>query len=194
MSRPSVEVLLAGGYALFLLGVGVLLEVTAGRVARRAHRWRIGGFTYHEQLDAWQCPQGAHLWPREVDHELRLVRYRARAETCNACPVKAACTDSDDGREVVRPLDPWLRSEVGRFHRGMSLALAALAAFLLLLELARHHAGADLAVLAAALAVVAAAGWRLLAAFAAAAVPAQPPAGPGTRQAQRRGEADPGPR
>ncbi len=69
----------------------------------------------------------------------------------------------------------------------MSLALAALAAFLLVLELARHHAGADLAVLGAVLAVVVVAGWRLLAAFAAGAAgaagahapPPAPPA-PGT--------------
>ena len=56
------------------------------------------------------------------------MRYRAKAHVCNACPRKDACTDSDHGREIVRPLDPWPHSEAGRFHRGISLLLVVLGA------------------------------------------------------------------
>src|SRR5260370_40657547 len=30
-------------------------------------------------------------------------QYRADAATCNACPVKEKCTDSENGRSVLRP-------------------------------------------------------------------------------------------
>jgi hypothetical protein len=82
-----------------------------------------------------------------------LVRYRARAKVCNACPVKERCTDSDHGRELVRPLDPWPHSEAGRFHRVISLMLVVLAACVLLVEIARHHRPADAAALCALLAL-----------------------------------------
>ena len=123
----SPEALLFAGYAGFLLAAAVVLEWLSAHTHRRALRYRTAGFTYDEQHDHWQCPEGEHLWPHEFDHERRLVRYRAKAHVCNGCPVKAACTDSDRGREIVRPLDPWPHSEAGRFHRGLSLMLVALA-------------------------------------------------------------------
>jgi hypothetical protein len=85
------------------------------------------------------CPEGESLWPHELDEERRLVRYRARAHVCNACAFKHRCTDSDRGREIVRPLDPWPHSEAGRFHRTISLLMIALAALILVVEAARHH-------------------------------------------------------
>ena len=94
-----------------------------------------------------------------------MVRYRARPQICNHCPAKPECTDSDEGGEVVRPMDPWPHSEAGRFHRGISLAVDLVAALILAAELVRNHAPAELAVLTAALVVVALAAWHLHAAF-----------------------------
>ncbi len=108
-----------------------MLEWLSAHTHRRSLRYRTAGFTYHEQHDHWECPEGEHLWPHEFDHERRLVRYRAKAHVCNGCPRKEACTDSDRGREIVRPLDPWPHSEAGRFHRGLSLMLVALALLVL---------------------------------------------------------------
>jgi hypothetical protein len=180
MSPPHAEVLLVGAYALFLLVAGGLLERTAGHVHRRAERWRTGGFTYHHHLDAWQCTQGQHLWPKEVDHELRVIRYRAKAPVCNACPIKQECTDADDGRELTVALDPWPHSEAGRFHRGISLVLVVLAAAFLAIEAARHHAASDLAALVVVAAAVAVTGRWALRAFRAS--PANfPEASDGTR-------------
>ena len=125
------------------------LEWLSAHTHRRSLRWRTAGFEYLEQHDAWVCPEGEHLWPHEFDHERRLVRYRARAHVCNGCPRKEACTDSAVGREIVRPLDRWPHSEAGRFHRGISLMLVALALLVLAVGLARNHASADLALLAA---------------------------------------------
>jgi hypothetical protein len=154
------EVLLAAGYAAVLLGGAFVLEWLSAHTHRRALRYRTAGFTYDEVLDHWECPEGERLWPHEFDHERRLVRYRAKAHVCNACARKPACTDSDRGREIARPLDPWPHSEAGRFHRGISLVLVGLAMLIILVEAARHHRPAEAALLAAVLAAgAAAARW-----------------------------------
>ncbi len=112
--------------------------------------------------DHWTCPEGQHLWPHEFDHERRLVRYRAKAHICNGCPRKDRCTDSDVGREIVRPLDPWPHSEAGRFHRGIALMLLALAVFVLTVGGVRNHDPAEAALLLALIAVMLGVGrWML---------------------------------
>jgi Transposase DDE domain len=139
----SAEAILAGGYAVFLLAAATAIEWLSAHTHRRSLRYRTAGFTYHEQQDHWECPEGQNLWPHEFDHERRLVRYRAKAHICNRCPLKGACTDSDDGREIVRPLDPWPHSEAGRFHRGLSLMLVVLALLVIVVGAARNHDAAD---------------------------------------------------
>jgi hypothetical protein len=148
VSSVDTEVLLAGGYALLLLGMGLGLDGLARLAHRRSQAYRTAGFTYNSDHDHWICPQGEHLWPHEYDHDSRTVRYRARAHVCNGCPVKDRCTDSDRGREVVRPLDPWPHSEAGRFHRGLALIPVLLAWLILVATAVRNPAAADLAALA----------------------------------------------
>jgi hypothetical protein len=147
------EALVLTSYAGFLLVVAILLEWLSAHTHRRSLRYRTAGFAYDADHDHWTCPEGQHLWPHEFDHERRLVRYRAKAHICNGCPRKDACTDSDRGREVVRPLDPWPHSEAGRFHRGLSLVLTVLAALVLVVAGIRNHAPAEAAVAAGALAL-----------------------------------------
>ena len=156
----NAEVVLAAGYAA-LLPIGAFgLEWLSAHTHRRSLRYRTAGFTYDETQDHWECPEGQHLWPHEFDHERRLVRYRAKAHVCNGCPRKAACTDSDRGREIVRPLDPWPHSEAGRFHRAIALLMVALAALILVVEAARHHEPPEAALLLGLMAAAAlAARW-----------------------------------
>jgi hypothetical protein len=146
----NAEVILAAGYAATLIGGAFVLEWLSAHTHRRALRYRTAGFSYDDTHDHWTCPEGEHLWPHEFDHERRLVRYRAKAHICNGCPVKPACTDSDRGREVVRPLDPWPHSEAGRFHRVIALVMVGLATFILVAEGFRHHRPEETAVLLAA--------------------------------------------
>jgi Transposase DDE domain len=143
----SAEALLAAGYATALLAAALALEWLSAHTHRRSLRYRTAGFEYREEHDVWICPEGEHLWPHEFDHERRLVRYRARAHVCNGCPLKEQCTDSDRGREIVRPLDPWPHSEAGRFHRVIALLLVALAGLVLIVGLARNHEPSELAAL-----------------------------------------------
>jgi hypothetical protein len=158
----SAEVLLAAAYAAVLACGAFGLEWLSAHTHRRALRYRTAGFTYNSDHDHWKCPEGEHLWPHELDHELRLVRYRARAHVCNRCASKPLCTDSDMGREIVRPLDAWPHSEAGRFHRVIALLLVALSTLILLVAIARHHAPSETVVLVALLAPVLLAGWWLL--------------------------------
>jgi hypothetical protein len=150
-----LEVLLAVGYAVFLLGVSLGLDLMARHSHARSERYRTAGFAYHPTHDAWICPEDHLLVRSEVDPERRLVRYRGRPQICNHCPAKAECTDSDEGREVVRAMDPWPHSEAGRFHRGISLSVTLVAALILAAELVRNHGPAEIAVLGAALAATA---------------------------------------
>jgi Transposase DDE domain len=179
MSGIAPETLAVAAYVAFLVIAAGLLDVAARHAHARSDRWRIAGFSYDHRLDTWRCTQGEHLHRVDTDHALRLARYRARAERCNACPVKPQCTDSDTGREVTRPLDPWPRSEAGRFHRAICLVLLVLAAVLLAVELARHHAPVELGLGGVLLAIVLAIAARAAASFRAT------PAGlPGSRVAR----------
>ncbi len=158
----SAEALLAGGYGVALVAAALLLEWLSAHTHRRSLRYRTAGFEYREQHDVWVCPEGEHLWPHEFDRERRLVRYRARAHVCNGCPVKERCTDSQMGREIVRPVDPWPHSEAGRFHRGIAVMLVALSGLVLAAGIVRNHEPAELALLGGLLLIAGLAG-RLLA-------------------------------
>ena len=157
----SGEVYLAAAYAGALVTGAFALEWLSAHTHRRALRYRTAGFVYDPDHDNWLCPEGEQLWPHDFDREARLVRYRARAHVCNACPVKHRCTDSDRGREIVRPLDPWPHSEAGRFHRVIALSMVVLALLVLAVALARHHSLAEAALLLVVGAGAAAAGHWL---------------------------------
>ena len=158
----NAEVLLAAGYAAFLVVTAFGIEWLSAHTHRRALRFRTAGFSYVEEHDHWVCPEGEHLWLRELDPKLRLARYRARAHVCNACPSKHRCTDSDEGREIVRPLDPWPHSEAGRFHRVIALLLVSLGLLVLAVEVLRHHRVEELTLLLGMLAAtVLGARWLL---------------------------------
>jgi len=143
MKGFHVEALLGGGYAILLLLIAVLLEWLARHSQRRSDRYETAGFRFHQDRDAWECSQGARLERGEIDHQLRVIHYRAPAHTCNGCSIKAHCTNSDRGRTISMPLDPWVRSAVARFQRGISLVLLTLAALIVATELLRHGHGGE---------------------------------------------------
>ena len=159
------EALLIAAYALFLLLTAAGVDALARHSHRRSERYRTAGFAFRAELDAWECPEGELLRRIDTDHERRLVRYRARAAVCNACPAKADCTDSDEGRELAASLDPWPHSEAGRFHRGICVVLAVLAALLTAVGLIRSGAGTDAALLAVTFVAALAVTGRMLASF-----------------------------
>ncbi len=157
MSTTAVhaEVLFAAGYALGLVLLAGGLECVARYTLWQAHRYHAAGFRYRRGLDAWICPEGEHLRRIAVDPAERVARYRAPARTCNACPAKPRCTDSDGGREIQHDLRPWLGTAIGQFQRGMSLAILGFAALISSIELVRYPDVADAAALGTLLLAVA---------------------------------------
>ena len=123
----DITVWLAAGYAVFLLAAAFGVDRMARGTAARTARWHDGGFVYHADHDAWQCPQDQWLWPQSFDPDNRVMRYRGSPSVCNHCPVKDSCTSSDDGREMRRMVDTWPASESARFHRGIACAVTVLA-------------------------------------------------------------------
>ncbi|HEX6246357.1 MAG TPA: hypothetical protein VFZ64_00685 [Nocardioidaceae bacterium] len=157
----TAEVWMAGGYAVFLLLVAFGLDLVARRTATRSGGWRSGAFRYHEDHDAWVCPEDQWLWPQSFDPDNRVMRYRASPSVCNACPVKDTCTTSEHGREITRNVDPWPSSEAERFHRAIACTVAVLAVLWPLVTMAGERTGIELAVLGGAALLVAIGSWPL---------------------------------
>jgi heme A synthase len=136
MAGLPLECVLMLGYALSLALIAFLLEWMAGHAHRRSRGASTAGFTYYLDRDVWQCRQDQHLFSVFSDSIRGTVTYRAPAATCNACPSKAACTDSSHGREIERNLTD-VESGMKRFHRAVSLTLLALPSLILFVELVR---------------------------------------------------------
>jgi hypothetical protein len=133
---PTLSVLGVGldmGLVLLLVYVFVLwtggwaLECLAAAHFRRAQRYAHDGFAYDAELDRYECPQGELLTLHTFDDRNKLAIYRAPASSCNECMLKAFCTPHDEGRHVYRSLAEFHETDVGRFHRWLSLIVLGVA-------------------------------------------------------------------
>ena len=123
LSDVGFETWFAAGYSLALVALAYVIDRLARRAGAAAEGGATFGFTYHEDHDAWRCPEDQWLWPQSFDPDHRVMRYRGSPSVCNACPVKKTCTPSHSGREVQRAIDVWPASEAARFHRGIACAV-----------------------------------------------------------------------
>lgn len=115
------------GY-LILLWVGAwALEFLARAHFHRARRLAHAGFAYDTELDRYECPRGELLTLHTFDDRDKLAIYKAPASSCNGCALKASCTPRDEGRRVYRSLAEFHETDVGRFHRRLSLLILAVA-------------------------------------------------------------------
>src|SRR5215472_10889143 len=137
MAGVPLECILMLAYAVSLALIALLLEWVAHHAHRRSLGLSTAGFTYHPDQDIWRCPEDQHLFPVFSDPVRGMVIYRASAATCNACPSKAACTGSNQGREIERSNVSELEYGIARFHRAVSLTLLVLASAILAVELVR---------------------------------------------------------
>jgi hypothetical protein len=149
MESPSVTVLLVSAYAALLLVVAWAFDHLGRKSSQRSAEWRTGNFVYHEDQDAWRCHEDQWLWPASFDPDKRVIRYQGQHAICGRCPAKEECSPTPGPRELTRQLDPWPHSEAGRFHRGISLAVAVVAIFLSTSMLLGAEVAADYVVLAA---------------------------------------------
>jgi transposase len=73
-------------------------------------------FVYDAERDLYRCPQGESLRLYTHSYTERLSRYRADAETCNACPLKPECTPGDSGRVLMRSFDEEILAKVRAYQ------------------------------------------------------------------------------
>jgi hypothetical protein len=73
-------------------------------------------FTYDPDQDIYRCPAGHVLRRRKIRYSETRIEYRAEAATCNACPLKAQCTASENGRMIERSLYEEYLDRVRAFH------------------------------------------------------------------------------
>lgn len=126
MSLGLEQVLLLA-YLILLWAGGWVLEHLARVHFHRAERYAHHGFSYDAELDRYECPQGELLTLDTLDDRNKLAIYKAPAASCNECVLKAFCTPHDEGRHVYRSLAAFHETDVGRFHRRLSLTIVAVA-------------------------------------------------------------------
>ncbi len=76
-----------------------------GRIFDVSTTWAyyaLAKFTYEAEQDQYRGPQGHVLRPAYRMEGTQEIQDRADAAVCNACPVKAQCTESPRGRHVHR--------------------------------------------------------------------------------------------
>jgi transposase len=73
-------------------------------------------FKYDAAQDAYHCPAGHVLARERIKHTEGVIVSRADAATCNACPLKAKCTESSRGRIVQRSLYAEYLERVRAYH------------------------------------------------------------------------------
>ena len=124
-------------YVAVVLAAAHLFEVLARGHFERARRHAEQGFEYVADEDHYRCPEGERLSLHLRDEPRRLAVYRAPAGRCNECAVKASCTPHDEGRHVYRSLAVWAETDVGRFHRRLSLLMFTIGTMLSVAALGR---------------------------------------------------------
>ena len=74
-------------------------------------------FAYEPEQDEYRCPEGQRLRRYTAKYEDEVTVYRADAATCNACPAKQACTDSERGRTLQRSFHAAYLERVQGYHQ-----------------------------------------------------------------------------
>jgi hypothetical protein len=114
-------------YVGILWVAGWVLEFLARAHFHRALRYAHTGFAYDTVLDRYECPQGELLTLHTFDDRNKLAIYKAPASSCNECVLKAFCTPHEQGRHVYRSLAEFHETDIGRFHRWLSLIILGMA-------------------------------------------------------------------
>ncbi len=86
-------------------GQGIHAYIPIADVDHRTEFFNIEAFTYDAERDVYVCPAGKELQFCQRQTTERSRRYRARAQDCNHCPLKAKCTTSTQGRSLCRSVD-----------------------------------------------------------------------------------------
>jgi transposase len=84
--------------------------------SRRPGFFAQNDFTYDPERDEYRCPQHHPLKRETAKYGEEVIVYRAKAVTCNACPIKTKCTESAHGRIVHRSFYADYLEKVRGYH------------------------------------------------------------------------------
>ena len=74
-------------------------------------------FVYDAERDLYRCPQGDPLRLYTHSYTERVSKYRAKPESCNACPLKPECTPGENGRVVRRSFEEEFLERVRAYRK-----------------------------------------------------------------------------
>jgi hypothetical protein len=96
---------------------GIKAFVSIPDLGKRTQFYSSNEFEYDAEKDQYTCPQGRilPLFSRRKSEEVFV--YRVKAEVCNACPMKAECTDSKSGRHIFRSFHQVYVERVREYHQ-----------------------------------------------------------------------------
>ena len=82
--------------------MGIQANLPTADLSQRTKFYPAEQFHYDAEHDQYLCPrdQVLRLYSRRLTEQVFV--YAAEASVCNACPVKAECTDSKSGRHIFR--------------------------------------------------------------------------------------------
>jgi len=125
LSPPvDIELWIILFYVAAVLAGARIVEALARAHFGRALRYGEQGFEYLETHDVYRCPEGEFLSLHSVQHNHFAV-YRAPSASCRQCRLKARCAPSGEGRLIFRSLAAWAETNVGLFHRRISVIMFA---------------------------------------------------------------------
>jgi hypothetical protein len=154
LSPPTdIELWIVLSYVAAVLTGARIVEALARAHFSRALRYGQHGFEYVEAHDVYRCPQGEYLSIHSVQPDGRFAVYRAPPASCRECEFKVRCAPTDEGRLIFRPLAAWAETNVGVFHRRISVIMFAAAVVICVAGLRRWAGQAGSGWLAGALLV-----------------------------------------
>ena len=152
LSAPvDIELWIILFYVAVVLAGARIVEALARAHFARAQRYGEQGFEYLEAHNAYRCPQGEYLSLHNVQQDSRFAVYRAPPASCRECRLKTRCAPFSEGRVVFRSLAAWAETNVGLFHRRISVIMFAATVVICVAGLRRWAGQAGSGWLAAAL-------------------------------------------
>jgi transposase len=83
---------------------------------KRTEYFGASRFTYDPESDTYRCPNGETLRRETVKYTEGKIVYHADRTRCNACPLKAQCTSSEEGRRVHRSIHEDYLDRLRAYH------------------------------------------------------------------------------
>lgn len=110
--------------AMVLIGARVI-ELLARLHMAHANQNAEAGFEYLEDEDRYHCAGGERLALESVEPSRQMAIYQALPHQCQSCHWKETCAPHGKGRRIYRSLATWAETDVGRFHKRISLLMFA---------------------------------------------------------------------